>query len=75
MLPAAQIVNLGHHMPAADARSCHIDNERLATVACAIAAAINKGGDLVIVNRFGELEAAGRGLIRLINKPWMRTFR
>jgi nucleoside-triphosphatase THEP1 len=47
---------------------CQIDNERLARIARTIEAAIEEGGDLVIVNRFGKLEAAGRGLIRLIKQ-------
>jgi nucleoside-triphosphatase THEP1 len=55
-------VNLGHRSPGDDIRGCQIDNART------IEAAIEEGGDLVIVNRFGKLEAAGRGLIRLIKQ-------
>jgi nucleoside-triphosphatase THEP1 len=68
VLPAAQLVTLGEDIVVDDARGCRIDDERLAAVASVIAGAIEKGGDLVIVNRFGELEAAGRGLIRLIEQ-------
>jgi nucleoside-triphosphatase THEP1 len=39
---------------------------RLASVASAIAAAIAEGPDLVVINRFGKLEAEGQGLIHLI---------
>ena len=67
MLPGAQVVNLSHH-PGDDTQDCHIDDERLATIGRAIEAAIDEGGDLVIVNRFGKLEASGRGLIRLIKR-------
>ena len=67
MLPGAQVVNLSHR-PGDDTQGCHVDNERLATIARTIEAAIEEGGDLVIVNRFGKLEAAGRGLVRLIKR-------
>ena len=67
VLPGAQVVNLSHH-PGDDTQGCHIDNERLATIGRTIEAAIDEGGDLVIVNRFGKLEASGRGLIRLIKR-------
>jgi nucleoside-triphosphatase THEP1 len=68
MLPGDEVVNLGHRIPGDDLGGCDIDNERLATVARTIEAAIEEGGDLVIINRFGKLEAAGRGLIRLIEQ-------
>ena len=67
MLPGAQVVNLSHH-PGDDTQGCHIDNECLATIGRTIEAAIEEGADLVIVNRFGKLEAAGRGLVRLIKR-------
>ena len=67
VLPGAQVVNLSHH-PGDDTQDCHIDDVRLATIGCTIEAAIEEGGDLVIINRFGKLEAAGRSLIRLIKQ-------
>jgi hypothetical protein len=67
MLPGAQVVNLSHH-PGDDTQGCHIDNERLATIGRTIEAAIEEEANLVIVNRFGKLEAAGRGLVRLIKR-------
>ena len=39
VLPGAQVVNLSHH-PGDDTQGCHIDNERLATIARTIEAAI-----------------------------------
>jgi nucleoside-triphosphatase THEP1 len=67
MLPNEEIVNFGHQRDDS-AHGCHIDDERLAGIARAIASAIEQGVDLVIVNRFGKLEAQGRGLIRLIGQ-------
>jgi hypothetical protein len=65
ILPSAERVNLGHH-PTGDAHGCRPDCSRLASVATAIAAAIAEGVDLVVINRFGKLEAEGQGLIHLI---------
>jgi len=67
MLPGVQVVKLGYHS-GNGTNGCHIDSKRLATIASAIDAAIEEGSDLVIINRFGKLEAAGRGLIRLIER-------
>jgi Protein of unknown function (DUF2478) len=45
---------------------CRLDPDRLAGLATRLAAAIEAGADLVIINRFGRSEAAGKGLIELI---------
>jgi hypothetical protein len=65
VLPSVERVNLGHHHPGA-ALGCRPDPSRLASVARVIAAAIAEGVDLVVINRFGKLEAEGQGLIHLI---------
>jgi hypothetical protein len=63
--PSVERVNLGHHHPGA-ALGCRPDPSRLASVARVIGAAIAEGVDLVVINRFGKLEAEGQGLIHLI---------
>jgi nucleoside-triphosphatase THEP1 len=65
VLPSAERVNLGHHRTG-DAIGCRPDSRRLAGVARVIVAAIAEGVHLVVINRFGKLEAEGRGLIHLI---------
>jgi Protein of unknown function (DUF2478) len=45
---------------------CRLDPDRLAGLATRLAAAIEAGADLVIINRFGRSEAEGKGLIELI---------
>jgi hypothetical protein len=45
---------------------CRLDPDRLAGLAVRLAAAIEDGADLVIINRFGRSEAEGNGLIDLI---------
>jgi hypothetical protein len=45
---------------------CRLDADRLAGLATRLAAAIEAGADLVIINRFGRSEAEGKGLIELI---------
>ena len=67
ILPRAQIVNIAHGS-AHDGRQCSIDTAQLAQVAATIAAAVDHGADLVILNRFGKLEAQGRGLIALVKR-------
>ena len=45
---------------------CRLDPDRLAGLAVRLAAAIEGGADLVIINRFGRSEADGKGLIDLV---------
>jgi Protein of unknown function (DUF2478) len=47
-------------------RGCRLDANRLAGLSMRLAAAIDDGADLVIINRFGRSEAEGKGLIDLI---------
>lgn len=50
--------NLGPH-----SLSCAIDTDRLARAAVHVQNGILVGSDLVVINRFGKLEAEGRGLL------------
>jgi nucleoside-triphosphatase THEP1 len=47
---------------------CGLDCGQLASIAKIIETAIHEGADLVVINRFGKLEAKGKGLIELIQK-------
>jgi hypothetical protein len=65
ILPDGEVVGLatGDGAPAA---GCRLDPDRLAGLAVRLAAAIENGADLVIINRFGRSEAEGKGLIDLV---------
>ncbi len=65
MFPAQQLTS-AHHDRGHGAAECRLDTKWLADIAAGIEGAIAEGADLVIVNRFGKLEADGRGLIDLI---------
>ena len=61
VVPVAHDRNLG-------ATGCGLDCAQLASIAKLIDAAIQQGADLVVINRFGKLEAKGKGLIELIQR-------
>jgi hypothetical protein len=65
ILPAGEVVGLASH-DGRHASGCRLDTDRLASLAVRLAAAIEDGADLVIINRFGRSEAEGRGLIDLV---------
>lgn len=46
-----------------DARGCRLDPAALDTVAAAVEQSVRDGAELLILNRFGEREAAGQGLV------------
>jgi nucleoside-triphosphatase THEP1 len=48
------------------ARGCHLDTSALEEAAALAAPSIESGVDLVIINRFGKQEAAGRGFRQAI---------
>ena len=56
------------HVPACKSTECRLDTRHLASVATEIATAVQDDADLVIINRFGKLEAEGQGLIALIEQ-------
>ena len=49
-----------------EARGCHLDTSALEEAAVLAAASLEPGIDLVIVNRFGKQEMAGRGFRQVI---------
>jgi Protein of unknown function (DUF2478) len=65
MLPDGHVVELASHEETR-ATGCRLDFDQLAGLADRLAAAIEDGADLVILNRFGRSEAEGSGLIDLI---------
>jgi nucleoside-triphosphatase THEP1 len=70
MLPDGEVVRLASQdfasQAAAHMSGCRLDPDRLASLATRLAAAIEAGADLVIINRFGRSEAEGKGLLNLI---------
>jgi nucleoside-triphosphatase THEP1 len=72
MLPDGEVVRLASQDFASQATAhitgCWLDPDWLASLAIRLAAAIAAGADLVIINRFGRLEAEGKGLIDLIRQ-------
>jgi hypothetical protein len=67
ILSNQQAVSLGHDR-ACGHHQCQLDPGGIADITYAITAAIRDGADVVIINRFGKLEAEGRGLIDLIEE-------
>jgi len=65
LLPSEAVVDLGHER---SAKACRLEAETFADIARTVAAAIGDGADLVIINRFGKLEAAGSGFAELIRQ-------
>jgi Protein of unknown function (DUF2478) len=64
LLPDGEVVGLALDAPPSS--GCRLDPDRLAGLSMRLAAAIDDGADLVIINRFGRSEAEGKGLIDLI---------
>jgi hypothetical protein len=67
MLPGNEVLGMAHD-PGGSPFGCRLHTEWVADIASMIAAAIERGADLVIVNRFGKLEAEGQGFIDLIKQ-------
>jgi hypothetical protein len=65
VLPGGEVVPLVGNLPPR-AAGCRLDATRLAGVATRVAGAIAGGSDLVIISRFGRMEAQGGGLAGLI---------
>jgi hypothetical protein len=64
-LPDGEVVGLASD-DSSHGVGCRLDSDRLAGLAVRLAAAIEDGADLVIINRFGRSEAGGKGLIDLV---------
>jgi Protein of unknown function (DUF2478) len=67
LLPDGEIIGLALVDEPASG-GCRLDRDRLAGLSMRLAAAIDDGADLVIINRFGRSEAEGGGLIDLIRQ-------
>ena len=67
VLSSGEVVPLAHDRNLG-AAGCGLDCGQLAGIAKLIEAAIHEGADLVVINRFGKLEANGKGLIELIQQ-------
>jgi nucleoside-triphosphatase THEP1 len=65
MLPGKEAVSIAHDRGPS---GCRLAAGRIAGMADVIAAEIERGADLVVLNRFGKLEAAGQGFIDLITQ-------
>jgi len=65
--PTRATVSLRHEYQPAPV-GCHLDAAQLAETRRSVAAAIDEGADLVIINRFGKLEAAGAGFVEEIKR-------
>jgi hypothetical protein len=65
LLPDGEVLGLALD-DASVSSGCRLDRDRLAGLSRRLAAAIDDGADLVIINRFGRSEAEGKGLIHLI---------
>ena len=55
--------NRGNH-----ARGCHLDWSTLADIAMSVEADLSRAPDILIINRFGRAEAAGKGMRPAIEK-------
>jgi nucleoside-triphosphatase THEP1 len=67
LLSTREVIPVAHERNLA-APGCGLDCRKLASIAKIIGAAIQEGADLVVINRFGKLEATGKGLIELIQQ-------
>lgn len=68
---AATLVHSGEQVPlyqdlGAGATGCRLDTGQLLDAGSRVGAAMDDGADLVIINRFGQQESEGRGLLHLI---------
>ena len=65
MLPGNEALSIAHDRGPS---GCRLAAGRIAVVANVMAAEIEHGADLVVLNRFGKLEAEGQGFIDLIRQ-------
>src|SRR5262249_27067899 len=62
VLPEGPVVRLTHNRGGHE-DGCSLDAGDLADAVARVAAAIDQGADLVVVNRFGKMEIGGKGLV------------
>ena len=65
LLPGGETVGLVADMDC-DAGGCRLDDQQLSQLAERLTTAIDDSPDLVVINRFGNAEAEGRGLVKPI---------
>lgn len=68
---SATLVHNGEQLPlyqdlGSQATGCRLDPGQLLAAGGRVGAAIDEGADIVIINRFGQQESEGRGLLHLI---------
>ncbi|MGP9813637.1 DUF2478 domain-containing protein [Rhodopseudomonas sp. NSM] len=68
---SATLVHSGEQLPlyqnlGSQASGCRLDPGQLLAAGGRVGAAIDQGADIVIINRFGQQESEGRGLLHLI---------
>jgi len=61
VLPEESVIRLGHNVDSC--QSCSLAANALIEAARNIGLAIDRGTDLLVINRFGKMEVEGRGLV------------
>jgi len=61
ILPQGQVIRISQSL-GPEARGCRLDSQALEEAAGLVAAGLEQGADLMIINKFGKSEAEGRGL-------------
>ncbi|MDQ2091130.1 DUF2478 domain-containing protein [Marimonas arenosa] len=61
VLPEGRVIRISQSL-GPGARGCRLDSQALEEAAGLVAAALGRGPDLLIINKFGKSEAEGRGL-------------
>lgn len=65
VLPKGPIVSICQNL-GTGSKGCRLDTDVLARAACSLEPQINRDLDLLIINKFGKLEAQGRGFTNII---------
>ncbi|WP_371154404.1 DUF2478 domain-containing protein [Jannaschia sp. 2305UL9-9] len=65
VLPSGPTIRISQSL-GPEARGCRLDADGLETAVAATQAQLSQGADLLIINKFGKQEAAGRGFRPLI---------
>ncbi len=67
VLPSGRVLRISQHL-GDGARGCRLDPDALEAAVAEVAAAMVRGADLLIVNKFGKHEAEGRGFRDLVGE-------
>lgn len=70
-VPSGNIYKISQDL-GAGSRGCRLDANALETAVTDVAAAFERGADILIINKFGKHEAEGRGFRNLIAEAVMR---